>query len=206
MTHDESISRIGHRSDIVQKLTHLTRATETLSSFQVLCKILEDQKLMGSTTESGYICGSTPAVCFQEVPIYSIAENLLYENQLVLDNPSYSPRYGGSGICVNRETIFRAGGRPVIYGKTQELKAILPQDQYWRIVNLDLDNDKHIIDWTHEREWRFPGDFHFTYDQIHVIVAGIQERKQLIEYFESRNRTDVLKSIKSIICISQLLG
>ena len=38
------------------------------------------------------------------------------------------------------------------------MKSILPSDEYWRIVNYDLSDNKYMVDWTHEWEWRVPGD------------------------------------------------
>ena len=50
-------------------------------------------------------------------------------------------------------------GRPVIYDKTISAKKYLPENEWWRIVNLDLSDEDRFIDWTHEREWRVPNDF-----------------------------------------------
>ena len=49
------------------------------------------------------------------------------------------------------------------------------KDEWWRIVTYDFDaieNDKlNIVDWTHEREWRFPRNFEFTnYVGVQIIL------------------------------------
>lgn len=63
--------RISNRSDLVARITHLTRGNTDDEAFERLWKILLDKTINGSGNE-GYIVGSGSAVCFQEIPLYSI--------------------------------------------------------------------------------------------------------------------------------------
>ena len=62
-------ARIAQRSDMSTSLVHLTRENENNSVSDVLCKILMDKNIIGSSTSSGFICGNDVAVCFQEMCI-----------------------------------------------------------------------------------------------------------------------------------------
>lgn len=82
MNFDEWRERYKNRNDISSRLTHLTKGDTKKEVFNNLIKILEDRKLIGSTTSSGFIVGNRPAVCFQEASLEAIAENLKYEQKL----------------------------------------------------------------------------------------------------------------------------
>lgn len=75
--------RIASRSDLTGRVTHLTKPSGVISrdmSFEEinlrvvdnLIKILKEQKINGSTTQSGYIVGEKRAVCFQDAPLYAL--------------------------------------------------------------------------------------------------------------------------------------
>lgn len=97
MNSKEWNKRIARRSDFTGKLVHLTKSHESLSGFENLFKILTEKNILGSTTESGFICGDIPAVCFQEMPLHSIAENIYYEQYLKKDRDREKYRYTGYG-------------------------------------------------------------------------------------------------------------
>lgn len=185
MNHENWIKRTQRRSDITTRLTHLTRSQNGMSAFDVLNKILEEKCIHGSTRESGYIVGDDRAVCFQDVPLLGVAENIIYENQL--QKRGDRKRYEAFGIRVNKQHAYKRGARPVIYGQTYELKNILSPSEYWRIVNYDITDIDNAIDWTHEREWRIKGDYYFIYNQIDVIVANSQDYKKFIEYWMKKD-------------------
>ena len=82
MDFNEWRNRYKHRNDISSRLTHLTKGDSSEQAFSTLLKILEEKRLNGSTTESGFIIGNKAAVCLQEAPLNAIAENLLYEKEI----------------------------------------------------------------------------------------------------------------------------
>lgn len=203
--------RISRRSDISMGLVHLTKGNEQLNAFQVLMKILKEQKIVGSTNQivnghpRGFICGNDAVVCFQDVPLFSLSENILLEQQMHSENPSLPIRYTAFGLRFNKRYIYQNGGRPVIYEKTSTAKNFLPQDEYWRIVKLDLDNDENIIDWTHEREWRIKGDFNFCLSEVEILLSDQDSVKKFYKYCEKENMLHIFSEIKGIVTLKSLV-
>lgn len=205
MKNEDWFKRIQSRNDIAARLTHLTRANETMNAFEVLMKILNDKKLLGSTTHSGFIVGNTPAVCLQETPLESLAEHIIFENESFSTIDKQNVRYSGIGLRFNKLYIYRKGGRPVIYDKKEYLKNILPEELYWRIVNFDLDNLENCIDWTHEREWRVPNELAFNYNNIELIFPDSDTYRRFILYCEENNTINLLKEIRGIVILSSTI-
>jgi len=203
--------RISRRSDISMGIVHLTKGNDELSSIQVLIKILKEQKLIGSTNQvingaqCGFICGNHPVVCFQDVPLHSLSENILFEQHIREDDPNSPKRYTPFGLRFDKRYIFQKGGRPVIYEKTDVAKSFLPEEEYWRIVRLDLDNGNNIIDWIHEREWRIKGDLEFELGQVEVLLSNEKAFKKFFEFCEEEKMLYLLKEIKSIIPLKSML-
>lgn len=204
---EEWKKKIAERNDITGHLIHLTKEREIedkkFSTIKMLVKILQDKKLIGSTTESGFIVGNKSAVCFQESPIYSLSQNIYYEQKLFEEKKSKKMRYFGVGLMFTKPYVYKKGGRPVIYDKTTEAKKYLPKDQWWRIVNYDLSDENNIIDWTHEREWRVEGDLEFELSDISIVVPNEKAFKKIIK--ECNNvGIDLVKEVKSIISLGDL--
>ena len=196
-------NRYKNRNDISSRLTHLTKGDTMDQAFEILIKILEDKKLLGSTTASGFIVGNKSAVCLQEAPIEAIAENLKYEKKL-REETKCKIRYLAFGIRFSKVFIFRKGGRPVIYDEKEKLKTILPKEEYWRIMNYDIKNLNNMIDWTHEREWRVPGELAFDYKDIEIIVPSNSYYKKFIAYCLDNGREDIIKEVNGIIVLNSI--
>ena len=196
-------NRYKHRNDISSRLTHLTKGDTNKKAFENLLKILDEKKLVGSTTETGFIIGDTPSVCLQEAPLNAIAENLLYEKKL-RDETDCKVRYRAFGLRFNKKWIYHRGGRPVIYEEKNFMKEILPEEEYWRIVNFDLSNKDYMIDWTHEREWRVPGDLKFQYKNIEILVASNSYYQKFVEYCIDNDKLKILKEINGIVVMDTI--
>lgn len=84
------------------------------------------------------------------------------------------------------------------------MKSILPKDEHWRIVNYDLSKQQHMIDWTHEREWRVPGDIEFEYKNIEVLVSSNVYYKKFIEYCIQKDKLDMLQEINGIVVMNTI--
>lgn len=168
--------RIASRVDVSGKLVHLTKGRDIdgkkYNAIDVLIKILREKTLMGSSTASGFVVGNTPAACFFDAPLYSVCENLHYEHKRKEISGLKIVKYEAFGLMLPKPYVFRGGGRPVIYERTEDAKKMLPKDQWWRIVNMDLNNPSSFIDWSHEREWRFPGNMTFHLEETIVIVPN----------------------------------
>ena len=89
--------RFKYRVDLSSRVTHLTKGETAEEAFRNLINILEERRIRGSKTSSGFICGETPAVCLQEAPLTAIAENLQYEEKLRKEE-NHKVRYLGFGI------------------------------------------------------------------------------------------------------------
>ncbi len=196
-TREQWMKRIALRTDLTSGLIHLTRATDDDDVITVLLNILTSKILIGSTTNTGFIVGVNPAVCFQEAPIYSVLQNIYSEASNTSRGKKYS-RYSGYGIQISKDTVYNAGGRPVIYDATVKAKSYLPENEWWRIVNFDLSNPNQIIDWSHEREWRVPGDFSFTLSDIAILVPNSESYKELVSRCTSQ-APEILSDIRGIV-------
>jgi len=204
--------RIRKREDLTVMLTHLTKPRELLTTTdendvnalatENLINLLKDGVLKGSTTSSGFIVGDRPAVCFYEAPLLAIAQNVRHEIDSYLENRGNRKlRYCGAGLMFHKCHIFKLGGRPVIYDRTETAKQYLTADLHWRIVNYNPGLDCPI-DWTHEREWRVPGDFDFSSEQFAVLLPDATTFKSFI-----RNcPPEVLGRVSAINDLSFMLG
>lgn len=197
--------RIAQRADISSQLVHLTRSAEIDGSkkgpVDILMQILLDGEIRASTTKSGFIVGDIPATCFQDVPLYSLAENIHAEEAYREQNEHAKIRYVGVGLMFSKPCVYRAGGRPVIYETTDRAKDMLPEDEWWRIVRFDLNRDEEIIDWTHEREWRVPGNFGFDISEATVVLPNKYGYDRFLKLCEKEEGVDVLHSIKGIVSL-----
>lgn len=192
-------ARIAQRSDMTTGLIHLTRDHCKTSALDILLKILTERKLVGSSTDTGFIVGNRRAVCFQEAPIYSLAQNVYTEQEYRKQNKTAKKRYGGFGLQFYKPFVYKKGGRPVIYDQTKVAKEYLPDNQWWRIVNFDLSSDDTIIDWSHEREWRVPGDLNFKLSDVAVILPNHQSYKKFIEKCHEKHEEKILSSVNGIV-------
>lgn len=96
-TKDDWEKRIAERNDMSTSLIHLTRENSTQSVVNVLYNILKDKKIKGSTT-SGFIVGNEKAVCFQDAPLYSICQNIFFEQKKRKQDRNYKLRYRAIGL------------------------------------------------------------------------------------------------------------
>lgn len=202
-TKDDWEKRIAERNDMSTSLIHLTRENSTQSVVNVLYNILKDKKIKGSTT-SGFIVGNEKAVCFQDAPLYSICQNIFFEQKKRKQDRNYKLRYRAIGLLFDKQYAYKKGARPVIYEKTDIAKTFLPPSEHWRIVNFNLESDSSIIDWTHEREWRVKGDFEFELSDVTIIVIKQNQIKKLISKFKEEG-IDLMNEINGIVTLEHLL-
>lgn len=196
--------RFTNRSDITATLTHLTREQvnedgRLLSSIDILLKILNERKIIGSTKKA-FIHGEYSAVCFQDAPTYGIGQNILHEEEHRKELGG-KIRYSANGLIFLKRYVYKKGGRPVFYEKLEIAKRILPQEEWWRIVSYDLDDKDNIIDWTHEREWRVKGDFEFELPQVYILLRNSNEYNEFVDKADE----EIIKSIAGITSITPIM-
>jgi hypothetical protein len=68
-----------------------------------------------------------------------------------------------------------------------------------RAANFDLEDASAIIDWTHEREWRVPGDLKFSLSDVSVIVPNKTAYQRFIKKCLAENQTEILTAINGIV-------
>jgi hypothetical protein len=164
------LDKIAHDDQLayVNSLDHPYGLDADASAYSVLKRILFDGYIKSGWSFRGgrlTIYGPKSAVCFTEMPLYAL---LTYASKR---NDSVS--VDAYGIALRKQELFKAGGRPVIYGLSENHKEASRNDSYsgkgfrclasscgialneqYRYVAMNLDENKWI-DWTHEREWRW---------------------------------------------------
>ena len=177
----------GNRPDFSDYLAHFTRDGEpygikneanaankfsAMNAGERLISILEGKTI----TASNMPWTNCLAVCLTECPWASLLD--------------HANQYSSYGVGFSKPCIFSAHGGPAYYvrsdcfQKQQWDPAIFPfVTPFWppyvpkKIKNNHLDG--RVVDYSHEREWRIPKDFHFEYSQVEfVILPGYQEMAQ----------------------------
>ena len=108
-------------------------------------------------------------------------------------------------MLFDKQRAFSKGARPVIYDKTVDAKQYLPSSEWWRIVNLNLDDESNVIDWTHEREWRHSGDFNFDLKDVTLLVISQDSITRLVKRFKDELDIDLMSEIKGVVTLQHLL-
>ena len=195
--------RYSERTDLTTGLVHLTKSSPKNKLVEVMFKILEEGILRGSTTDKGFIVGKNRAVCFQDAPVQSVAQNCWFEQKLRESGEQVKTRYFPSGFLFHKQEIYKKGGRPVIYDKTVEAKKYLPETEWWRIVNFDISDDDAFIDWTHEREWRIKGDFSFKLKDVTLLFTKPATYKSFIKLCDEKEKL-FYKQVAGVIVTEQV--
>ena len=94
----------------------------------------------------------------------------------------------------------------MIYDKPSEAKKyITDQNEHWRIVSFDLSDTKNMVDWTHEREWRLPGDMDFDLKNTAVLIDKRDSYREFIEKCGGIKGPEILKSVCGLVVLAGLL-
>ncbi|MGM0611782.1 MAG: DUF2971 domain-containing protein [Thermodesulfobacteriota bacterium] len=199
---------MSDRQDLSSSLVHLTKSAEIdgkqYTAVDILLKILREQKIFGSAPEKGFIRGKRSAVCFQDAPLYSIAQNLKFEKELSREHHTRH-RYSGCGIVFSKYYLFQNGCRPVIYDRLEEGKKYIAESELYRLVSFDMTRTSYIIDWSHEREWRLPGDFEFRIDWAAVLLETREDYREFIAKSVNERNKEILENICGIVVLDALL-
>lgn len=141
-----------------------SKFADYINGFEVLKEILTEGIIHGSRPETGFIKGGHCAVCFSEVPFSGL--------KYLIQNGS---RYDPYGLIFAKASVFKNGGRPVIYLPDDE-SAWIPLPEKWRLVRYE----PGIVDFTFEREWRLKGDLNIRETSgFYLIVKSEAEKIEL---------------------------
>lgn len=199
---------MSDRQDLSSSLVHLTRGAtvdgQEFTPVDVLLKILRERTIIGSTTDSGFIRGTRRAVCFQDAPLFSIAQNLKFEKEL-RQTGATRKRYSGCGLIFSKYYLFQNGCKPVIYDKVEGGEQYLSDNELYRLVKFDLSNTDSLIDWTHEREWRIPDNFEFRIDWSGIVLETKEDYREFIQKSLIEENECILESVCGIIVLDALL-
>jgi hypothetical protein len=154
-------------------LTHFTRASRSTSALDNLIAILTEGVIRGGRR---MVSGGRPAVCMFDVPRSELRDLLNRRNRR---------RYEPFGIAIDKRYAFKMGARPVIYLPQREAQTILDEDEYWRVVSVDM-NRTPPVDWTFEREWRVAGDLKFEPYLAAALVENWKDADEVFERFNGR--------------------
>ena len=160
---------------------------EEAYAIDVLKKILHDGFIHSGWSLRNMVStvyGPYSAVCFTEMPLYALVEYAKVRGE----KDGYVGNYG---IAFRRNELFDAGARPVIYGLSSEYKETdvdengvcqgrllhpdcgIGKHEQYRYVSTSLHKKNgRTIDWTHEREWRWPlQDSHYDVPGIPFFLS-----------------------------------
>jgi hypothetical protein len=174
------------RKDMTAWLVHFTRRSDTKSALNVLFRILAQGVLKpGFSYRNGNrtVYGPTKAVCFSEQPLSAFATYVKIRNE--------PDMIDGYGLILHKHDVSAAGGLPVISGlrdvtevhpsiklqngfneKDRILDASnLPFNEQFRYVAF-VPRANHSIDWSHEREWRWPADTEHARKSGFYLLGG----------------------------------
>lgn len=177
--------RNSDRLAAVGMLTHFTRASHPGSAVDNLVGILKAGVVRAS---SRMIRTKRPVVCFFDAPFEHPAR--------VFDRRSRR-RYEPFGVAVSKEYAFQMGARPVIYLPWQEAAAMLPSEELWRVVSLEIDREP-AVDWTFEREWRMAGDLALAAGETVVLVENWRDADEIYERFDGHPPCAGVLPLKSL--------
>jgi hypothetical protein len=146
------------------------------------------------------IYGRSPAVCFTDMPLAAFVQS---SNERL----KRGEKVGRYAFMIPKAAMFGLGARPVIYGLSQDASERqdtapfriietdrLPLAEQYRYVAYSI-ADNRTIDWTHEREWRWPyrgNQSHFDPEDPDFLVETLEEMPGLDFGNTTINRMGVL--------------
>lgn len=176
----------NERPDLTPYLIHLTKDFKKLKSILKNGEIKANKKC---------IKGDQPAVCFMDIPFYSLKHIINKDNE---------DRYGPYGIIVTKKYAYKKKVRPVLYLSDEETDALnISEKELWRVVRFEVQKKAHEeptwISWLHEREWRCCGDFSLPKELIGVLVKTSKEAQKLQKKMKNKSWTRSIIPL-SVIC------
>lgn len=155
---------------------------DKLSPFFILRRIIRNLQIISTWSyRKGQrtIYGSFPAVCLTEMPISEFVKTSI-------DRENKGQKISNYGFVFNKKELFKIGARPVIYGTSSDVSVVdngnskllsptvFDERELYRYVAFKLDRLPYPIDWTHEREWRWP-NYNYKFHPIDLVLWGDEE-------------------------------
>ncbi|MDH5916108.1 DUF4427 domain-containing protein [Vibrio splendidus] len=145
--------------------TNLNQSTKLDALFLMRCA-LRHQKLCATWSyrnQTRAIYGKRPAICFTDMPLAAFLKTST-------ERMARGENIGQYALMLPKSVMFTSGSRPVIYALSSDdiqiqhtnnkeeriiSPELLPLDEQYRYVTYNPSSNRPI-DWTHEREWRWP--------------------------------------------------
>ncbi|MGH7168883.1 MAG: hypothetical protein ACRELG_01210 [Gemmataceae bacterium] len=196
------------RVDLSASVTHWTKVQGDLRAFDVLRKILRERQIVASNSEEGYIKAGQRAVCFSETPV-TVMMRLFRQAECDRKTRMFL-KWKPYGLSFLKVVLYQEyGGRPVLYLSQEEYHRLViatgwEAETAWRVVNFDYTSWDAAVDFTHEREWRTPGDVCFATLQGDgrplAVVDKMSEREELLREFPSDENCPV----RGVLCLADI--
>ncbi|RMP42496.1 hypothetical protein ALO95_200011 [Pseudomonas syringae pv. antirrhini] len=159
--------------------------SEILDSLFLMRCALRHHKVFATWSyrnERPTVYGRSPAVCFTDMPLAAFVQS---SNERL----ARGEKVGRYAFMFPKAAMFSVGARPAIYGLSQDAwerhgvrpfrvleTDLLPLAEQYRYVAYSIGDDK-TIDWTHEREWRWP----YRGEQSHFEPGGYNNLVESLE-------------------------
>lgn len=197
--------------DIADHVIHFTgRADPQIKVDSAIGAMSDEQRLLqilldGRVRSFKTFGGGDPVACLTESTKASVSS--------LLGDKRYTP----CGVGFTKQFVFDCGGGPALYIRGDEWKAAqaLSAALRLRIVRFwpgaDPDQQGEVIppwlsgrsEWTHEREWRVPGDLKFDWDDVAFLIVPHPDWQSscssLIESRAGENYAEWFASIPAVV-------
>lgn len=150
------------RQDLSDYVFHFTRGANARDT---LIQILLDGAIK-DISGNGFLC-------FTEAPV------LMLPDMFDIFSNYKEPMFAPYGIGIHRGSLYKFGGRPVIYG-TEDDRALIREELSWRF--LMLKPGEYDFSWL--REWRLPHEMYKITEDDLIVVNTIKEEKTILLDFE----------------------
>ena len=196
------------RADLSASITHWTKDRDGQTAFEVLKRILREKRIVSSTPDGGYIKAGQRATCFSESPVTVMTRlfRLAEHDGQVRVFLKWKPY----GLSFWKPVVYQQfGGRPVLYLSNEEFRRLvtasgLEKSDAWRVVRFDYEDMDAAVDFTHEREWRTPGDVAFESLEGDLrplaVVNKMSERDELLREYPLGEGCPV----RGVLCLADL--
>jgi hypothetical protein len=186
---------------------NLNHSTKLDALFLMRCALRNNKLCASWSYRNGKrtIYGRRPAICFTDMPLAAFL-------QTSKQRKSRGENIGQYALMLPKKSMFTMGARPVIYGLSSgsplvttsgEERVIntsqLPLSEQFRYVTY-VPNSTRPIDWTHEREWRWPYDGDLSKFNSEIEEYGICND---FESYPGVNLSDIMFSGAGVVALSQ---
>lgn len=72
-------------------------------------------------------------------------------------------------------------------------------------MNFDLSDEDSFVDWTHEREWRLPGNLAFSLDDCFVLLSRSCDYEEFLTLCNEDEGPRILEEVKGIVTLEPIL-